>query len=99
MSGPRTGHRYRKLQQQVWREESHCCLCGALVDMTLRFPHRMSRTLEHLDKLGDGAPAVPDRSRVRLAHLSCNSSAGAAYGHMKRTGAATRPPTVNSERW
>jgi len=99
MTGPRTGHRYRKLQQRVFTEEDTCCICGHLVDHNLRWPDRWSHTLEHLDKLGEGAPAVPDRSRVRLAHLSCNSSEGATYGAQKRSNTPPPEPTRNSEQW
>jgi hypothetical protein len=73
---PRGTRGWRRIREQVYAEETHCWNCGLYVDQTLPPRHRMSRTADHLDAVALGYAGVPDRSRVRLAHWSCNSKRG-----------------------
>lgn len=77
---PRNTSGWRALRAQVFREETHCWRCGKWVDQSLPARHPMSRTADHLDPVGLGYAGVPDRSRVRLAHWSCNSKRGKGIG-------------------
>jgi len=74
---PRGTQAWKRLREQVFAEETHCWQCGAWVDQGLPRTHALSRSVDHLDAISRGHPGVPDRSRVRLAHRSCNSSRGA----------------------
>jgi hypothetical protein len=53
------------------RDQWTCGICHEAVDQTLRFPHPMSATLDHvvpLARLG-----AHDEANLQLAHLICNS--------------------------
>ena len=55
-----------------WR----CGICGLPVDKALRFPHSMSKSLDHVIPLS--VPGSPGHviSNCQLAHLSCNTRKG-----------------------
>lgn len=55
-------------ERDGWR----CGLCRRRVDPTLRWPHRMSPSLDHIVPLAKGGHHV--RTNVHLAHLTCNLS-------------------------
>lgn len=56
----------------IWqRDEGICQLCNLPIDPTLVFPHRMSKTLDHVIPLIHDGTHEPDN--VQLAHLACNS--------------------------
>lgn len=57
------------------RDGFSCGLCGAPVDMSLRFPDSGSPSVDHVTPLSRGGADAP--SNVQLAHLGCNSSKGA----------------------
>lgn len=77
---PRNTAGWRALRAQVYREETHCWRCNKWVDQSLPARHPMSRTADHLDPIALGFAGVPDRSRVRLCHLVCNSRRGKGLG-------------------
>lgn len=74
---PRGTRAWRRLRERVYAEEVDCWRCNTYVDQTLDWRHPMSRTADHLDAIANGGSGVPDRSRVRLAHRSCNGRRGA----------------------
>lgn len=55
-----------------------CHLCGEPIDMSLRFPHSMSATIDHVVPLSKGGTHTYDN--IRPAHLSCNSRKGNDLG-------------------
>ncbi|MDX8050414.1 HNH endonuclease [Lentzea sp. BCCO 10_0798] len=69
----RSGRPWRRVQEQVWREETHCWICSAWVDQHLPAGHAWSRTVDHRHALRDGGPPL-DRDNCRLAHRRCNTS-------------------------
>lgn len=91
----RKGHRYRMLRRRVIFEESHCCICGHEVDKTLAYPHPLSPSLEHLDKLADGGSLL-NRDRCALAHLRCNTTDGARWAQARKRAPI---PRRNSRAW
>lgn len=52
-----------------------CILCGEPIDPTLKAPHNMSRTIEHLTPIARGGHH--DIDNIDFAHYSRNSSKGA----------------------
>lgn len=52
-----------------------CLLCGQPIDKTLKAPHPMSRTLEHITPIARGGRH--DLDNLAFAHWSCNASKGA----------------------
>lgn len=63
----------RALTRQVMREEHLCWLCSTPVDKTLPRNHRMAGTADHIIPIAHGGDPY-DRTNVRLAHRTCNSS-------------------------
>lgn len=51
-----------------------CLLCGDTIDPTLKAPHRMSLTIEHLTPIARGG--THDLDNIDFAHFSCNASKG-----------------------
>lgn len=74
--GKPSGTRWRRLQEQVWVEESHCGICGQYVDQSLHHNEPMARSIDHIFPIALGG-AMYERNNVRLAHRICNSRAGA----------------------
>lgn len=52
------------------RDRFKCQLCQGDVDMTLRFPHPWSPSIDYVRPLAKGGTHEPDN--VQLAHLRCN---------------------------
>lgn len=73
---PRDTSAWRTLRNQVYREETHCWVCGMWVEQSLPKTHPMSRTVDHLIPVARGGAGIPDRSGVRLAHRRCNGKRG-----------------------
>jgi 5-methylcytosine-specific restriction endonuclease McrA len=51
-----------------------CRLCGAPVDRTLRSPHPLAPSLDHIVPLSAGGTHEP--ANVQLAHVVCNVAKG-----------------------
>ena len=77
MSNPRSGRPWRRFRALVLQTYGPwCVLCRQPIDLSLRWPDRMSYSVHHLDPLAAGG-ALLDLDRARPAHLSCNSRQGA----------------------
>ena len=95
MAGVRSGRPWQRVRLRVFAEETHCHICKEEVDKSR--PYRNPRTGEvdpksksvhHLDP-HPTKETVAIRSRLRLAHVGCNSSFGDG----------TRVKTKTSRRW
>lgn len=69
----RSGRPWRRVQDRVFAEETHCWICRRYVDQSLPGQtHPMGRTVDHIHPLWlDGDPL--DRTNCRLAHRRCNT--------------------------
>lgn len=81
---------WKKIRKVVIKEETHCHICYAEVDKTLKFPEPSSATVDHIIPSSRGG--TDDRSNLRMAHNICNQ---------KRS---TKPldevkKTINSRQW
>lgn len=90
---PRTGHAWRKAKAYVFATYDTCWLCGERVDKTLPWPHRRSKSVDHVTPLAMGG-RLTDPANLRLAHLSCNASRGARTPDTQRS-----DPLPASRRW
>lgn len=54
----------------VERDGTDCPLCGEVIDLTLRYPNPMSRSVDHIIPWSKGGPN--ELSNYQLAHLRCN---------------------------
>lgn len=70
--GRKSGRRWREIAAQVYREETHCWLCGDWVNQHLPYTHSMARGADHLHQIQHGG-AEHARSNARLSHQRCNT--------------------------
>jgi 5-methylcytosine-specific restriction endonuclease McrA len=82
----------RRLRPQVLAIHGDTCwLCEERIDLTLRWPHSKSLSIDHVVPLAKGG-APYDLANLRPAHVGCNTSRGArdAQGLPTRTPAPIR---------
>jgi 5-methylcytosine-specific restriction endonuclease McrA len=79
----RVGRPWREVSARVYREETHCWLCGEWVDQTLPPKHPYARSADHLHQLQHGGPPIL-RSNLKLAHIRCNTARSNALRYLSR---------------
>ena len=62
---------FKKNKKRILETEEVCAICGRPVDKTLRFPHPMSPTIDHIIPIEKGGHPS-DISNLQLAHFACN---------------------------
>jgi len=77
----RAGRPWREVCARVYTEETHCWLCGDLVDPTLPARHPRARSADHLVQLQHGGHPTR-RANLRLAHVGCNAARGNRLRHV-----------------
>lgn len=66
------GNATPKLIETKWEAgDKTCILCGEPIDPTLKAPHNMSRTIEHLTPIARGGRH--DIGNIDFAHYGCNA--------------------------
>ena len=62
---------YNRNKARILKTQSICGICGKPVDKTLKYPHPMSPTIDHIIPLAKGGhPAALEN--LQLAHFCCN---------------------------
>lgn len=90
----RNGRPWRRMQRQVFAEETHCWICYQYVDQTLPAGEPRSRSVDHVHALRDGGPPL-ERNNCRLAHVGCNSvRSNQARGSKHRPTLIVDPATI-----
>lgn len=88
MSDPRSQYRRQQFRVAVLsRWGPWCHRCQGAIDLRLKFPHKQSFTADHVPELAlllERGLNPFDPNYGRPAHLSCNASAGAAFGNRRR---------------
>ena len=67
------GHRsaYERNRKVIFKTQNTCGICGHLVDFSLKSPHPMSASIDHIVPVSkNGHPS--DMSNLQLAHRTCN---------------------------
>ena len=77
---PKTGRpsntkAWKTLRRSVIDEETHCGICGEMVDKTLSGNTALGPSLDHAIPMSLGGHPF-DRTNLRLAHTGCNSRGG-----------------------
>ena len=67
------GHRgaFEKARQVILATQDTCGICGKPVDKTLKYPHPMSPTVDHIIPVSKGGHPS-DLANLQLAHRCCN---------------------------
>lgn len=62
---------FDKNKKKIYATQTICAICGKPVDFSLKFPHPMSATVDHIIPVSKGGhPSALDN--LQLAHLKCN---------------------------
>ena len=67
------GHRgaYEKNRAKILATQEVCAICGKPVDKTLKSPHPLSATVDHIIPVSKGGHPS-DLANLQLAHRCCN---------------------------
>jgi 5-methylcytosine-specific restriction endonuclease McrA len=74
MSGPRSTARWRRLRAEVLRYATRCAICGEPLRPELRWPHRLSSSVDHIATVQAHPERTFDPTNLRPCHLGCNAS-------------------------
>lgn len=58
-------------RKKIYATQTLCGICGKPVDMSLRYPNPMSKTVDHIVPISRGGHPS-DIENLQLAHLTCN---------------------------
>lgn len=58
-------------RKRIFASQTVCGICGAPVDFTLKYPHPLSATLDHIIPVNRGGHPS-ELSNLQLAHFTCN---------------------------
>lgn len=62
---------YERNRKRIFATQNTCGICGHLVDFSLKVPHPMSATVDHIIPVAkNGHPS--DIDNLQLAHWTCN---------------------------
>ena len=62
---------FDKNKRKIYMTRSTCAICGRPVDMQLKYPDPMSKSIDHIVPIAKGGhPSA--MSNLQLAHLICN---------------------------
>lgn len=62
---------YEKNRKIILASQNHCALCGRQIDKTLKYPHPLSASIDHITPLSKGGhPSALDN--LQLVHTACN---------------------------
>ncbi len=62
---------FERNKKKIYATQSVCGICGKPVDMSLRWPHPLSKCLDHIIPVAKGGHPS-DIDNLQLAHLTCN---------------------------
>ena len=62
---------FEAAKQKVLKTQDTCGICGLPVDMSLKYPHPMSPTVDHIIPIAKGGHPS-DINNLQLAHRHCN---------------------------
>lgn len=62
---------FERNKKKILMTQDVCALCGRPVDKTLKYPHPMSATIDHIIPIDRGGHPS-DIENLQLAHFACN---------------------------
>lgn len=62
---------FERNKKTIYATQSVCGICGKPIDMELKFPHPLSKCIDHIVPVNKGGhPSA--KENLQLAHLTCN---------------------------
>lgn len=77
---------FEKNRKRIFATQTICALCGKPVDFSLKAPHPMSATVDHIIPVSKGGHPS-DIDNLQLAHRCCNRQKSDKLVPSKDTGA------------
>ena len=62
---------FEKNKAWIYATQDICGICGKPVDKTLKYPHPLSKCIDHIIPIAKGGHPS-DRDNLQLAHWTCN---------------------------
>ena len=62
---------FDKNKRKIYATQTVCGICGKPVDMTIRYPHPLSKCIDHIIPVSKGGHPS-DINNLQLAHRTCN---------------------------
>lgn len=62
---------FEKNKAWIYATQDICGICGKPVDKTLKYPHPLSKCIDHIIPVSKGGHPS-DRDNLQLAHWTCN---------------------------
>ncbi|MBQ2649418.1 MAG: HNH endonuclease [Achromobacter sp.] len=62
---------FEKNRKRIYATQTICGICGKPVDMTLKYPHPLSKSIDHIIPIDKGGHPS-DIDNLQLAHWTCN---------------------------
>ncbi|MCF0106012.1 MAG: HNH endonuclease [Holdemanella sp.] len=62
---------FERNRKRILKEQCLCGICGQEVDKTIRYPHPMSATVDHIIPINRGGHPS-DINNLQLSHFRCN---------------------------
>lgn len=74
VNGPEQGI-FKKNKKILLKTAEICALCGGYIDKSLKYPHPMSASVDHIVPVKRGGKSTLDN--LQVTHLVCNLNKGA----------------------
>lgn len=62
---------FERNKKKIYATQTVCGICGQPVDMDLRYPHPLSKCIDHIIPIAKGGHPS-DQNNLQLAHWTCN---------------------------
>lgn len=62
---------FEKNKKKIYATQTCCGICGKEVDMNLKYPHPLSKCIDHIIPIAKGGHPS-DLDNLQLAHWTCN---------------------------
>ena len=62
---------FDKNKKRIYASQTHCGICGNVVDFRLKYPHPMAPCIDHIIPIDRGGHPS-DIGNLQLAHWTCN---------------------------
>ena len=74
---------YEKARAKILKTQTICGICGKPVDFSLKYPHPLSPTVDHIVPVSKGGHPS-DINNLQLAHRCCNRQKSDRVGDLSR---------------